>query len=332
MKLKEQSRLLELKEETIEELKCKNQEILKSIGHLEESSENMELESDKKENENESMKNELNKLKEFIDKVQIHLNVEERLEDQDSNDGLKIRPTYFRYVDVEVSKIVDERDYLRTENEELRDRLKIDEEINKERAETLEEENSVFEKKIIELERYIEVLKDGINSGDQEKNDVQKKLDEIIIVVEEEKKLRTALEENLGEITMEKDDIGKQLGDALQKCDSLNAKLDDEITLRVKTEEKLDEITAERNEVITNLGEEIKIRGQVDKSLYDITTEKNKLVEEKIELYKNYINEKNKRFEIESELAKSEDLIEELRVPKLNCLQVLIPCCFRRSR
>eukprot|EP00112_Aurelia_sp_Birch-Aquarium-sp1_P024041 Seg741.4 transcript_id=Seg741.4/GoldUCD/mRNA.D3Y31 product="hypothetical protein" protein_id=Seg741.4/GoldUCD/D3Y31 len=373
MKLNEQSRLLDIKEKKIQELECEKQNISKSMSCLEELSENTKQIFDKNEKENEEIENELYKLKGFVHKVQMIVNVAEMPNDQScSDDGLKIGPKDFHDVAIAVSKVVDERDHLRKENEELRERLKVDE--HKEHAEMLEEKNSVFQQKIKELEKNVEVLKSSINARETERADLQKKFDDMKIFVEEEKNVIVKLEEKLEEITAEKDGIGKQLEDLMQtchdlnskldeelilrgkaterleeiiaekddignqldemaqKCDGLNAKLDEETILRRKINERLEKITAERNEVITNLAEGMKVKRQVEKSLDEITTEKNQLVVEKIQLYKNYINEKNKRFEIEDELTKSRDLIEELHVPKLNCLQALIPCCFRRRR
>ena len=457
MKLNEQSRLLELKEERINELECKNREILKSKSSLQELSENWKQEFDKTARENEEIKNELNKLKEIVNKVQMIVKVEETTNDQKSDDGLKIGPEDFHIIDIAVSQVVEERDHLRKENGELKQRLNFDAKMSKERTEMVEEENSVFQQKIIELEKNMEDLKKGIDVRAEERAEFQKNFDEMKVVVAEEN-VRVMLEERLEEITTEKDDMRKQLEKMTQKCDGLNAKLGDEIILRKKVTEKLEEITAEkddmgkqledwmqqfnrlnakleeeitlrgkateklqeitaenvdmgkqlealvqtceglnaklheeitlrekitekseeitaenvdiekqleavvqtchglnakldeetilreemeerlekitaeRNEMITNLAEEMKIKGQVEKSLDELTTEKNELVVKKIELYKNYVNEKNKRFEIEDELVKAKDLIEELRVPKLNCLQALIPCCFRRRR
>eukprot|EP00112_Aurelia_sp_Birch-Aquarium-sp1_P005821 Seg1659.7 transcript_id=Seg1659.7/GoldUCD/mRNA.D3Y31 product="hypothetical protein" protein_id=Seg1659.7/GoldUCD/D3Y31 len=334
MKLNEQSRLLELKEERINQLECEKQNSSESKTNLEELVENMNMkqEFDKNGKENEEIKNELIKLKKTVNNVQMIVNVEEKPRTQSSDDGLKIGPKNFHDVEIAVSQIVDERDTLLKENEDLRDRLKFDEKMHKERAEMLEEKNSVFQQKIKELEENVEVLRSSINARETERADLQKKFDDMKIVVEEEKNVRVMLEERLDEITAEKTDIRKQLDEMAQKCDGLNANLDEETLIRGKIDERLEKITAERNEVITNLAEEMKVRRQVEKSLDEITTEKNQLVMEKIELYKNYINEKNKRFEIEDELTNSRDLIEELHVPKLNCFQVLFPCCFRRRK
>ena len=404
--------MLELNEERIKELQCKNREMIKSKCYLEESLENMKQGFDNKEKENEEMKNELKKLKDVVNKLQMILGLGTEFDGQKSDDGLKIRPKNLHDVDTAVCKVVDERNTLLEEMKELRQRLKFDENMKKVSTERMEEKNSMFQKKVIELEKNIENLKNGIDVREEERSDLQEKFDQMKVVVKEEK-CKILLKEGLEEITAEKDDMGnqplemkitchglnatldeeftfqkkiteritaekdkmaKQLEDLLQKCNGLNIKMDEEITLRKKvtemlevttnekdemekqleamvqachglkaelseetivrekTEERLEIVTAERNEMITNLTEEMRIKSQVMQSLDERTNEMNELVAKKVELYKNYINEKNKRFEIEDELVKANDLIEELRVPKLNCLQVLIPCCFRRRR
>ena len=193
--------------------------------------------------------------------------------------------------------------------------------------------NSTLDKEIT-LQRKIT---EKIEEIAAEKDEMVKQLEDLLqkcnglnIKMDEEITLRKKVTEMLKVTTNEKDEMEKQLDAMVQTCHGLNAEWNEETILREKIEERLEMVTAERNEMITNLAEEMKIKSQVMKSLDERTTENNELAAKKIEIYTNYINEKNKRFEIEDELVKAKDLIEELRVPKLNCLQALIPCCFRR--
>eukprot|EP00112_Aurelia_sp_Birch-Aquarium-sp1_P024140 Seg7481.1 transcript_id=Seg7481.1/GoldUCD/mRNA.D3Y31 product="hypothetical protein" protein_id=Seg7481.1/GoldUCD/D3Y31 len=184
-----------------------------------------------------------------------------------------------------------------------------------------------------ELQENIDVMRVEISRTDKEKSAMQKKYNEIRLALEEERGVRSDLEEKIEMIAIEKDVTTKHFHDEMRKCDDLYSTVKKEITLREQTQETLACVTKEKNCLNTKLGEERLNREQVEQSLEEVTTRKNELFKEKLEVYKKYVHEKNRRFETEYELAKSVDLIEELRARKRNrFIRALFFRRFRRRR
>ena len=187
-----------------------------------------------------------------------------------------------------------------------------------------------LEEKNKALRVNIDVMRVDISRTDKEKSTVQKKYNEIKLTLEEERGVRSDLEEQIEMLTIEKEVTAKHFHDEMKKCDDLYSAVKKELTLREQIQETLACVTKENDNLNTKLGEERLNREKVEKSLEEVTTRKNELFREKIEVYKKYVYEKNRRFETEFELAKSADLIEELRARKRN--QFIRAVLFRRFR
>ena len=486
--MNEQAKLLELMEQRIEDLECEKDEVYKSYNFLETLSENMKQKLHKNSDENKKMKEELSGLKVCVENIQVRLKADDKPADQHADDASKEGPGgVVKAVDMAISKVVQERENLQKENEDLLEKLKVDAEKQKEQEEShkemedkhkkledkqkemekkhkereevleakiseleknnksLEEQNTALddkaqflfnccgkifsearaseeraakcktksklaqklanreqirgmrlrrklrvvkkslrvsralvarerrlknalgnsnlqlkldldaleqdvasydweskdiakhsmkidelEEKNKELQVSIDVIKVDISRTDKEKSTVQKKYNEIRLALEEERGVRSGLEEKIEMLTIEKDVTAKHFHDEMKKCDDLYSTVKKEITLREQIQETLACVTKEKNDLYTKLGEERLNREKVEKSLEEVTTRKNELFQEKIEVYKKYVHEQNRRFETEFELAKSADLIEELRARKRN--RFIRAMFFRRFR